>query len=86
MNWPSTPAGVSPPRSPLEAGAGAVRKLLRTRANVLLVHVHQAFARRRERGRDGLAEMNAHMLRDLGIEGAQVSRAPERRDLQFPRL
>jgi hypothetical protein len=53
---------------------------------VFFAHVRETFARRTARDHDNLADMNAHMLRDLGMEGSQVLRAPERRDLLFPRL
>jgi uncharacterized protein YjiS (DUF1127 family) len=85
MNWQSIPAGIPLSRAPLETVFRPLRDALRARANVLLARVRH-LAPRPKRGRDDLAAMNAYLLRDLGLEGAQVLRAPEPRDLQLPRL
>lgn len=85
MNCQSTPAVIPLSRSPLESVIGTVRDLLLVRAGALFAHVRESL-RRPGRDDEVIADMNAHMLRDLGIDGSQVSRARERRDLQFPRL
>jgi hypothetical protein len=86
MNCESTSAGIPLSRSPLESVVSAVRDTLRPRASVLFAQVRDTFARRTARDHDDIADMNAHMLRDVGMEGSQLSRIPERRDVQFPRL
>ena len=85
MNCQSTPAGISLSRSPLESIVNFVRELLQIRGGALFAHVRESL-RRPGRDDEVLADMNAHMLRDLGIDGSQVSRARERRDLEFLRL